>query len=440
MTALPFTSIAIFGAGLSGRAAYQRAMMLGIKAVIADDKPITDKAIATADCLSPEEWAWDEIDCLVLSPGVPHSHPAPHDIVEMAKTHQKEVISEVEFALRTGKWGQMVVITGTNGKSTTTALTAHILKSAGLSVSVGGNLGMPLSLLEEQKTKGITVVELSSYQLDLTPSLAPTLSAILNLSPDHLDRHGGFAGYKNAKLNALRALDHNGIGFVGDDSPVMDEIYHWAATHCEAKIEQISAASLAPCQLDNPYLRGAHNAQNAAFAVRIARAFDISDEVIETALNSFEGLAHRLRPVARDGARLFVNDSKATNGDATSRALGAYDDIVWLAGGMAKEDGLSQCIGYLDHVRAAYFFGECAADFSAQTNGYIPSSVHKTLDDAFDKAMDECPDEAVILLSPAAASFDQYPNFGARGDHFEALIHGYIDNQTKGEAYARQNR
>ena len=440
MTALPFTSIAIFGAGLSGRAAYQRAMSLGIKAVIADDKLITDKAIAPADCLSPDKWAWDEIDCLVLSPGVPHSHPAPHEIVQMANAHQKEVISEVEFALRTGTWGQMVVITGTNGKSTTTALTAHILISAGLSVSVGGNLGMPLSLLEEQKEDGITVVELSSYQLDLTPSLAPTISVILNLSPDHLDRHGGFDGYKNAKLNALRALDDKAVGLVSDDSPVMDEIYQWAVVSCGAKIEQIGAASLAPCRVENPYLKGAHNAQNASFAVRIARAFNIADEVIEAALNSFEGLAHRSRPVARDGARLFVNDSKATNADATSRALGAYDDIIWLAGGMAKDDGLAKCIAYLSHVRAAYFYGECAADFSTQTHGYIPSSVHKTLDDAFEKAMDECPDEAVILLSPAAASFDQYPNFSARGDHFEALVHSYVNSQTKGEAYARQNR
>ena len=440
MTALPFTSIAIFGAGLSGRAAYQRAMMLGIKAVIADDKPIHDNAIAAGDCRAPEEWAWDEIDCLVLSPGVPHSHPAPHKIVEMAKAHQKDVISEVEFALRTGNWGQMVVITGTNGKSTTTALTAHILSSAGLSVSVGGNLGMPLSLLEEQEADGITVVELSSYQLDLTTSLAPYLSAILNLSPDHLDRHGGFDGYKEAKLNALRALDDKALGLVGDDSPVMEDIYQWAISSCGAKIEQISAASLAPCQLDNPYLKGAHNTQNAAFAVRIARAFNISDKVIEGALNNFEGLAHRLRPVAQNGAHLFVNDSKATNGDATSRALGAYEDIIWLAGGIAKEDGLAQCIGYLGHVRAAYFYGACAADFSMQINDHIPSSVHETLDDAFDKAMGECPDKAVILLSPAAASFDQYPNFGARGDHFEALVHSYINDQTKGEAYARQNR
>ena len=437
MTALPFTSIAIFGAGLSGIAAYKRAKALGINAIIADDKPIQNDAVAAADCRGLDDWKWDEIDYLVLSPGVPHSYPTPHTVVSTAKAHQTKIISEVEFALRIGQWGQMVVITGTNGKSTTTALTAHILKQAGLSVSVGGNLGMPLSLLNEQDQDGITVVELSSYQLDLTPSLAPAISVILNLSPDHLDRHGGFEGYKDAKLNAFRALDKSGLALMGDDSAAMVDIYHWAKQNCAGKSEQINQTSLAPCSLDNPYLKGAHNAQNAAFAVRIARAFNIDDALIETAINNFEGLAHRLRPVARDGKRLFVNDSKATNGDATSRALGAYDDIIWLAGGIAKEDGLTQCLDYLDHVKAAYFYGKSAADFSAQTHSLIKNSVHNTLDDAFDKAMAECPESAVILLSPAAASFDQYPNFGARGAHFETLVHHYINTQKQERSHAR---
>ena len=437
MTAFPFTSIAIFGAGLSGRAAYQRAKMLGLKTVIADDHPIQNEVLSPSDCLPISKWAWDEIDCLILSPGVAHSYPAPHEVVEMAQAHNKPILSEVEFALRTGQWGQMVVITGTNGKSTTTALTAHILKEAGLSVSVGGNLGMPLSLLDEQDETGITVVELSSYQLDLSPSLAPAISAILNLSPDHLDRHGGFEGYKDAKLNALRALDKTGLGLIGDDSPAMVEIAQWAKTHCQAKVKQVNASSLAPCILDNHYLAGAHNAQNAAFAVLIARAFHVPNKVIEKALNNFEGLAHRLRPVANLGERYFVNDSKATNGDATARALGAYDNIIWLAGGLAKTDGLAQCLDHLSHVKSAYFYGESAAQFSQETADYITSSIHKTLDDAFDTAMDECPDQAVILLSPAAASFDQYPNFGARGDHFESLVHDYIASQKLERSHAR---
>ena len=437
MTAFPFTSIAIFGAGLSGRAAYQRAKMLGLKAVIADDHPIQDEALSSSDCLAISDWAWDEIECLILSPGVPHSYPAPHQVVEIARAHNKPILSEVEFALRTGQWGQMVVITGTNGKSTTTALTAHILKKAGLSVSVGGNLGMPLSLLDEQDETGITVVELSSYQLDLSPSLAPAISVILNLSPDHLDRHGGFEGYKDAKLNALRALDETGLGLIGDDSPAMQDIALWAKTHCQAEVKQINASSLAPCHLDNHYLAGAHNAQNAAFAAAIARALNVPDKVIEKALNSFEGLAHRLRPVAQVGQRTFVNDSKATNGDATARALGAYDNIVWLAGGLAKTDGLSQCLAYLDHVSSAYFYGEAASQFSQETADYITSSTHQTLDEAFGTAMNECPDRAVILLSPAAASFDQYPNFGARGDHFESLVHDYIASQKQERSHAR---
>ena len=196
-------------------------------------------------------------------------------------------------------------------------------------------------------------------------------------------------------------------------------------------ITAISAHSLGERVLDNPTLAGAHNAQNAAFAVAIAKACGCDDDTINAGLASFEGLAHRLQPVGMMGAMRFVNDSKATNGDASAKALGAYQNIMWLAGGRAKADGLTACLPYFNHIARAYFYGECAGAFFAEAKAHIPCSVHETLDEAFAQAMTEVSDNNVILLSPAAASFDQFPNFGTRGAHFAQLANRYITAQTK---------
>ena len=428
-----FTKIAIFGAGLSGRAAYQRAKGLGIACVVDDDLIKAHDAITPSDFIAWQEWDFKAIDALILSPGIAHHHPTPHPVAIAAKAHHTEILSEVEFGLRTGEWGKLVVITGTNGKSTTTALTGHLLKEAGLPVVIGGNLGTPLCAFDGTDSTAITVLELSSYQLETTPSLAPYIAALLNITPDHLDRHGGLKGYIDAKRKSLGACGKDAIALIGNDSTIMRETLDWARQSLSARVEEISAANLEALVLDNPYLAGAHNAQNAAFAVSIARAFDVDEAAIQAGLASFVGLAHRLQPVGHHGGHYFVNDSKATNGDATAKALGAYQNIIWLAGGMAKADGLAACQDYFTSVRRAHFFGQCAQDFHDQAGAHFPCTMHETMDDAFHAAVSDLPDEAVILLSPAAASFDEFDNFGARGRHFETLAQAYIALQSDAE-------
>jgi len=380
ITAHNFKRIALFGAGLSGLAAYQRACDLGISCVIDDDHQKAHDAIAPSDFIAWQKWDFSELDALILSPGIAH----------------------------TGHWGKLVIITGTNGKSTTTALTGHLLAQGGKNVGIGGNLGTPLCALDD-RPDGITVLELSSYQLETTPSLAPHISALLNITPDHLDRHGGLDGYIAAKKKSLSACGPEALALIGDEGDIMADIIKW---------------------LDNPYLAGAHNAQNAAFAVAIARACGVSDADCSAGLASFVGLAHRLQPVGTINGISFVNDSKATNGDASAKALGAYQTIIWLAGGRAKADGLSACHSYFKNIHSAHFYGECADifydDFHQKAQGHIPCTSHNTMDEAFSQATKNMPEEAVILLSPAAASFDQFANFGARGSHFEGLATSFI--------------
>ena len=423
--------IAIFGAGLSGRAAYIRAQNLGISCVIDDDYLIEHDDIAADDFTPWTQWEWSQIDTLILSPGIAHHHPAPHKVAQAALAHQVEIISEVEFGLRTGNWGTLIIITGTNGKSTTTALTGHLLEKGGKSVAIGGNIGMPLCALNEAGEDGITVLELSSYQLETTPSLAPDIAALLNITPDHLDRHGGLDGYIAAKTKSLTACPPDALALIGDEGPIMAKLHHWATDTLPCRLLRISGKTAPDAVTDNHYLAGAHNAQNAAFACAIAKECGIKDADIEDALKSFIGLNHRLQPVGHHADILFVNDSKATNGDATAKALGAYNDIIWLAGGRAKADGLSACTPYFSHIHHAYFYGECADAFYEQAKSHIACTACETMDDAFSQAIASLPDKAVILLSPAAASFDQFANFSARGSHFMRLANDYLAGKTK---------
>ena len=421
--------IAIFGAGLSGRAAYKRARQLGIGCVVHDDHLAMHEDIASADWQDWQSWDWQAVDALVLSPGIAHSFPAPHEVAVAAKSHGVEIISEVEFGLRTGQWGKLVVITGTNGKSTTTALTGHILKSAGLDVRVGGNLGTALCEMADNPD-GVTILELSSYQLETSPSLAPDISALLNITPDHLDRHGGLAGYIEAKKIALRAVGSDGLCLLSDESEIMAGVRDWAKASLPAEILVVGTNDIAQIATDNAYLAGAHNKQNAAFATKIAQRCGVSEDDITSAIADFVGLDHRLQPVGARGDISFVNDSKATNGDASAKALGAYENIIWLAGGRAKADGLAACAPYFTHITRAHFYGECAAEFYEQAKDHMSCATHDTLDEAFDSATKSLPEAGVILLSPAAASFDQFPNFGARGSHFAALVSDYLAKDT----------
>ena len=418
----PLTSIAILGMGRSGRAVLDKALDLNMAVVCFDDNGADGRTEAFVQ--APENWPWETLDAVVISPGIPHEFPAPHPAVRLAKHHNVAVISEVEFALRTSQQGHWIAITGTNGKSTTTALTGHILRQAGKAAVIGGNIGAPVTSLAEQTDDSIAVIELSSYQLETTPSLHARVRVILNITPDHLDRHGGWAGYVHAKQAILDSATTDDLVILGPGQP-LDEI----AAHQQQKtrIVRLDDDCLAEearqkAQAANPALQGAHNQQNCAAARLICREMGLTDKQINDGIASFSGLPHRLQPAGRFRQIHFINDSKATNGEAAAKALASFTRIHWCAGGLAKEDGLSACEPFFAHVQHAYFYGDSAPQFEQAVAGKIDTSCHHSLQKAVEAAVQSAAqaptDDQVILLSPAAASFDQFSSFEARGEAF----------------------
>jgi len=441
--------VAIFGLGSSGLATCAALAAGGARVVAWDDQAakIADakaKGYATEDLRALD---WGAVAALVLAPGVPLTHPKPHWAGELARTHRVEVIGDIELFCRERRanapGAPFVAITGTNGKSTTTALLAHVLKSAGRDVQVGGNLGTPILSLAPPAANRTHVIECSSFQIDLAPSLDPTVGILLNLTPDHLDRHGTMENYAAIKerLTAgaefavigvddefcraiANRLDRAGKRVVGIsvDKKLADGIFLEGERIVQAEggkpIFSLSLAGIGS-------LRGTHNAQNAAAAFAAARALGVEPAKIAAALKTFPGLAHRMEEVGRKGAILFVNDSKATNADAAARALASFSDIFWIAGGRAKEGGLSGLEPFYPRIRKAYLIGEAAEAFAKQLEA-TPHVVAGTLDRAVGMAKSDAEvaklAHPVVLLSPACASYDQFPNFEVRGDRFRELV------------------
>ncbi|MEW6257883.1 MAG: UDP-N-acetylmuramoyl-L-alanine--D-glutamate ligase [Pseudomonadota bacterium] len=444
-------TVAVFGLGGSGLVTAQ-ALMAGGAHVLADDDGAAGRAKAEAAGIPVTDLRaadWSAFSALILSPGVPLTHPAPHWTVERAREAGIEVIGDIELFCRErrahGRHAPFIAITGTNGKSTSTALIAHLLQKGGRDVQLGGNIGTAILSLAPPMGRRVHVVECSSYQIDLAPSLDPSIGVHLNLTPDHLDRHGSMEGYAAVKEQLIAGIETGGTAVVGVDDAYSRDIAARAAA-AGTHVVQVSATqklsdgvwrdgdaivwseggverfrlSLAGI----PALRGAHNAQNAAAAFAAARAAGLAPEVIAVAMRSFPGLPHRLEQVARAGRVLFVNDSKATNADATERALLTFPDIFWIAGGKPKAGGIAPLAPLFGRVRKAYLIGEAAESFAASLAG-VPHEVSGTLDAAVaaaarDAALSEAA-EPVVLLSPACASFDQFANFEARGDAFRAL-------------------
>jgi UDP-N-acetylmuramoylalanine--D-glutamate ligase len=337
-----------------------------------------------------------------------------------------------------------VGITGTNGKSTTTALLGHILKVADLKAEVGGNLGTPVLTLAPLERDGIYVLELSSYQLELTPSLNCDVAVLLNITPDHIDRHGSMAGYIAAKRMVFRSVGKTQNAVIATDDELCRHIAAELAARGHHRVIPISAAHRTPhgvwCDgtllhdsdgrlvLDlarAPALPGVHNAQNAAAAFAAARALGVEGEIIAEAILTFPGLAHRQERVATIDGISFVNDSKATNAEAAAKALVCYDHIYWIAGGVAKEGGISSLDSYFPRIRHAFLIGE-AADLFARSLGAVPHSLvgdlKTAVEAAYAMARRDGHHGSVVLLSPACASFDQYSGFEARGAHFRELV------------------
>jgi UDP-N-acetylmuramoylalanine--D-glutamate ligase len=446
--------VAVFGLGGSGIAGAQALMAGGAEVVACDDSDASianakQAGIAVADL---RQFDWPTLSALVLAPGVPLTHPAPHWTVRLAHAAGVEVIGDIELYCRERRklapHSPFVAVTGTNGKSTTTALVHHLLKSAGRSAELGGNIGTAVLTLSPPRPDHAHVVECSSYQIDLAPSLDPRVGVLLNLSEDHLDRHGTMAHYAAVKERLVAGVPRNGVAVIGVDDnwcraaagriernggnvirvSVREELSAGVFVEDDGTIVRAANEDAWPlASLDGiGSLRGRHNAQNAACAAAAALALGVDAAAIQAGLRSFPGLAHRMEQVGRKGAVLFVNDSKATNADSAAQALACFSDIFWIAGGKAKTGGIVSLEGFFPRIRKAYLIGEAAAEFAKTLDGKVAYERVGTLDRAVAAAARDAEAtalrEAVVLLSPACASFDQYRNFEVRGDRFRELV------------------
>lgn len=448
--------VAVFGLGRTGLSA-ARALTAGGANVHAwdDNEETRAKAEAAGITLSDiNKRDWQNFAALVLSPGVPYRFPQPHRIARMAEMSGIPIVGDMELFARAvndlperGR-PRIVGITGTNGKSTTTALIGHILTEAGKDARVGGNIGKGVLDMEPLHANAIYVLELSSYQLDLVESLHCNVGVFLNLSPDHLDRHGGLAGYIAAKKRLFLNQTASDFAVVGVDDLQSQSLSMSLSTKGPARVVEVSSSyalgrgiSVIDAQLydslagkafkygslhDVTSLPGRHNHQNAAAAFAACRILGVEPSVIMDAIATFPGLPHRLETVGSIGAVRFINDSKATNGQAAEQALKAFPRVYWIAGGEPKFDGIDDLEPLFPNVAKAYLIGKAQDKFDASLKGKVPTAKCGSLDIAVRQAYEDArasgEPSPIILLSPACASFDQFKDFEARGDAFRALF------------------
>jgi UDP-N-acetylmuramoylalanine--D-glutamate ligase len=445
--------VAVFGLGSSGLLAARALKEGGADVVVFDDdgKKTAEAQAAGLKVQDLHNVEWAKISALLLTPGVPLTHPEPHWTVLLAREANVEVIGDIElFCRERAKSGgdcPLIAITGTNGKSTTTALTAHLLKSAGWDAQMGGNIGVPVLALEPFEPRRAYVLEVSSYQIDLAPSLKPTVGVLLNVSEDHIDRHGSIENYAAIKERVPANMEQGGTAVID-----VDDVYtRTAADRIERAGKNVVRVSVVSSLADGYFaegshilraargkshpvaelagigsLRGLHNAQNAACAVAACIALGIDPPSIQKGLGSFPGLAHRMQQVGHKGNVLFVNDSKATNADSAAKALASFHDIFWIAGGKPKTGGIDSLAEFFPRIRKTYLIGEAAGEFAKTLEGRVPYEISRILAAAIEAAARDATSsglrEPVVLLSPACASFDQYPNFEVRGKAFTDIV------------------
>ncbi len=438
-------SIYVYGLGKSGLSCVEALLKAGADVVAWDGKESQKKQAEKLGATLQNE---DQIDFanvayLVLSPGIPLTHPKPHAVVTKAHQHNVDIIGDIEILGRVlPKKIKTIGITGTNGKSTTTALVGHILNECGIKTEVAGNIGQPaLSSYIKDNTQAI-VLELSSYQIDLCSRFRPDIGVLLNITPDHLDRHGTMDNYAAVKgkmfgpnTRAIISIDDDYSRAIAqrlhNQSPI--KVSTQERSKADVKVSDFKGDEEADVVVEFigdlmrfPCLAGIHNHQNALMALSVCRELGLKDDQIFDAMETFPGLAHRQQMVAEKADILFINDSKATNAEAASKALGTYEDIFWICGGQAKEGGLNGLEGLMPRIEKAYLIGEAADDFSkwlSQEN--IPFDLSGTLDKAVSEAYQDAKTHAkpcVILLAPACASWDQFDSFEHRGDEFIRLV------------------
>ncbi|MGV1823657.1 Mur ligase family protein [Agrobacterium vitis] len=516
VTSFSDRSVALFGLGGSGLATARALVAGGASVTVWDDNPdsVEKARVEGLEARDLRQIDWSRLSAFVLSPGVPLTHPKPHWTVDMAKAAGVEIIGDIELFVRERRAKApdcpFIAITGTNGKSTTTALVGHILRHNGYDVQMGGNIGTAVLTLEPPAPDRYYVVECSSYQIDLAPGIDPTAGILLNLTPDHLDRHGSMENYAAVKE---RLVSGSGVAIIGVDddycktiaerqervraanshsglreappsalpgiSPSGGEIKDAAAQFPFSVAPEATVLSMPISPLEGEMsgrteggasrrvirisqhthlqdglynrdhrifrgddliadlngiatLRGSHNAQNAAAAIAACLTVGLSKEQIQAGLSSFAGLKHRMQPVGRRGHVVFVNDSKATNAEASAPALSSYERIYWIAGGLPKQGGIASLSPLFPRIAKAYLIGEAASGFAATLGNAVTYEISGTLDRALAHASADAQDdgnggEVAVMLSPACASFDQYKNFEVRGEAFVSLVAGLDD-------------
>jgi UDP-N-acetylmuramoylalanine--D-glutamate ligase len=452
-------TVAVFGLARTGLAA-ARALVAGGAEVALWDENAGRRAAAEAEGLPLVDLStadWSGFAALMLSPGVPLTHPAPHWTVDKARAAGVEILGDMELFARTvnaapeHKRPKIVAITGTNGKSTTTALIAHVCREAGRDVRIGGNIGVGVLDLEDMHGGAVYVLEMSSYQLDLTSSLHADVTVMLNLSPDHLERHGSMEGYVAAKRRILANQGKGDTAVIGVDDPWGQQICTEITAANRRTIVPVSASKAMGrgvyvlngllydatgeraqevADLNRARsLPGRHNWQNAAAAYAAAKGIGIAPDEAAEHLMSFPGLAHRMETVATLGRVRFVNDSKATNTDAARQAMSSYPKFYWIAGGQPKTGGIDALQDLFGRIETAYLIGEAAPAFAETLKGKAQVVEAGTMDAAVEQAFADAQaavqasgQDAIVLLSPACASFDQYADFEARGEAFRAAV------------------
>ncbi|SHH74004.1 UDP-N-acetylmuramoyl-L-alanine--D-glutamate ligase [Cognatishimia maritima] len=450
--------VGVLGLGRSGLTAARALQAGGATPVCWDDNPATREA-AEAEGFEITELgkpgAMDDLACLIVSPGIPHLYPEPNPIIRAALVAGVPVDNDISLffgSFATKDWDnfdvmpKVVAVTGSNGKSTTSALIHHVLQQAGRNTQLAGNIGRGVLDIDPAADGDVVVLELSSYQTDLARNLTPDVAVFTNLSPDHLDRHGGMGGYFAAKRRlfaeggpdrAIIGIDEDeGLYLAGqlsqsaaDDRVIRLSVERkltgpgWQVFARKGflseyrKGRQVGSVDLRPIK----GLPGAHNHQNACAAYAVCRTLGLAPKVIGAGFASFGGLPHRSQIIAKAKGVTFVNDSKATNVDAAIKALSAFKNIRWICGGLEKEGGLDALAAAAGNVVQAYVIGREAAAFAMRL-GTVPSEVCTTMEQAVARAMDDAQDGDTVLLAPAAASFDQYDSFEKRGEHFASLV------------------
>ena len=418
---------AVYGLARSGLATAQALLASGARVTAWDAKvEARAKAPMGTTLADLDDTDLSQFDSLVVTPGLPLNR---HPIAQRARDAGVEIIGDIELFARARPElppHKVVGITGTNGKSTTTALIHHILKTAGVPTTMGGNIGLPILAQDPLPEGGVYVLELSSYQIDLTQSLNCDVAVLLNITPDHLDRYDSFEAYAASKARLfemqLETEGHAAVIAEDDDqtraiASSLGERGFWLRN----TLIGVSGSDVGE-QANLPTLQGPHNAQNIACAMAVCRHLGVAYATIVEGLETYPGLPHRMERIREKDGVLFVNDSKATNPTATAPALAAYPSIRWILGGQAKTDNLEECAPHFGHVRSAYTIGEAGELFAHLLALHMPVTNCETLENALNRAAADSQPGDTVLLSPACASFDQFKDFEQRGDRFRDLV------------------